>query len=544
MNRTLLTGALSAASLLFSAVAVLTPAPVSAAAPAAGDVVVVSYDGTVYSVNPGTGVVQQVAGAGGLTDGGYAVAREAGGSLVVASRTDGATGQLTRVSASGTKTSIANGPLGSAVLSVAINPSNAQILVGEESQGFCPGSTAVGNATGPIWAFAADGSGSSCQDNATSQAQGGLTVGTAPMGMVFVDGAQMYVAGGYGGDDGRGSIFAVDATTGRQSGVISDNQMSAAAGGGQFFYDLRGLARAASGTLYVVDDRNINGHPTCNPCDGDDTRVVAIDPASGRQSLVSDNARSAAAGGQRLLTQPYGVAVTSGGTLVVTDQADGQLIAIDPTTGRQSLLAEGLGTPVGVVAISGGGTTPTGQVPGAPSAVSASAGDGAATVQWSAPSTDGGTPITGYTVTATPGGATATTTGARTATVTGLTNGTAYTFRVTATNAAGTGAASAASAPVTPTAGSSTGCADARSVLEAAQQTLARASAAVAALVRTVATLERKIVTATGQRKRDLRRALRAANADLDLASRDARSALADVLAAAEQVAAQCVARA
>ncbi len=88
-------------------------------------------------------------------------------------------------------------------------------------------------------------------------------------------------------------------------------------------------------------------------------------------------------------------------------------------------------------------------VPSAPSGVTATAGDSSATVSWTAPA-DGGASITGYTVTASPGGAKATTTGATTATVTGLTNGTAYTFTVTATNAVGTSAASASSAPVTP----------------------------------------------------------------------------------------------
>ncbi len=88
--------------------------------------------------------------------------------------------------------------------------------------------------------------------------------------------------------------------------------------------------------------------------------------------------------------------------------------------------------------------------PSAPSGVSATAGNGSAAVSWNAPSTDGGSPVTGYTVTASPGGATATTAGARTATVNGLTNGTPYTFTVKATNVVGTGSASAASAAVTP----------------------------------------------------------------------------------------------
>ena len=89
-------------------------------------------------------------------------------------------------------------------------------------------------------------------------------------------------------------------------------------------------------------------------------------------------------------------------------------------------------------------------LPDAPAAVTAARGDGSAAVSWTAPAVDGGAPITAYLVTASPGGATATTAGATTATVSGLVNGTAYTFTVAASNAAGQGAPSAASAPVTP----------------------------------------------------------------------------------------------
>lgn len=88
-------------------------------------------------------------------------------------------------------------------------------------------------------------------------------------------------------------------------------------------------------------------------------------------------------------------------------------------------------------------------VPGAPTIGTATAGDTQATVTFSAPASSGGASITGYTVTASPGGATGTGAGSP-ITVTGLTNGVAYTFSVTATNNAGTGSASAASNSITP----------------------------------------------------------------------------------------------
>ncbi|WP_343990838.1 glycoside hydrolase domain-containing protein, partial [Terrabacter terrae] len=94
--------------------------------------------------------------------------------------------------------------------------------------------------------------------------------------------------------------------------------------------------------------------------------------------------------------------------------------------------------------------TPVATPPSAPTSVTAVPDDGRATVSWTA-ATANGSPVTGYTVTASPGGVTATVAGSATsATVTGLTNDTAYTFTVTATNAVGTGPTSLASAPVAP----------------------------------------------------------------------------------------------
>lgn len=95
-------------------------------------------------------------------------------------------------------------------------------------------------------------------------------------------------------------------------------------------------------------------------------------------------------------------------------------------------------------------TLPT--VPGAPTAVVAAASNAQATVTFVAPASDGGSPITGYTVISDPPGGIdgdAGTTGL-VHTVTGLVNGTPYTFTVTAINLVGTSAASKASNSVTP----------------------------------------------------------------------------------------------
>ncbi len=90
-------------------------------------------------------------------------------------------------------------------------------------------------------------------------------------------------------------------------------------------------------------------------------------------------------------------------------------------------------------------------VPGAPTSVVGSSGNGQVVVLWLAPVSSGGSAITAYTVTASPGGQTCSwSSGALSCTVTGLTNGTSYTFTVTATNAIGTSSSSPTSGAVTP----------------------------------------------------------------------------------------------
>ena len=90
-------------------------------------------------------------------------------------------------------------------------------------------------------------------------------------------------------------------------------------------------------------------------------------------------------------------------------------------------------------------------VPTAPLTVTATRGTAQAHVSWAAPLSNGGNAIVGYTVTSSPGGKTCTSAGLS-CWVTGLTNGTPYTFTVTATNNAGTGVPSTASTAVTPSA--------------------------------------------------------------------------------------------
>jgi predicted RNA-binding protein with TRAM domain len=141
-----------------------------------------------------------------------------------------------------------------------------------------------------------------------------------------------------------------------------------------------------------------------------------------------------------------GVALTSSGSVSVSGLVDGDIYLFAMTATNK------MGT--GPEAIDWSAVVPT-DVPDAPTDVVATPGSGSASVSWTSPSPNG-SPITGYTVTATDwtnpinGGQTVSGPSGP-LTVPGLTDGDEYTFTVTATNANGTGAASVASAPAMPT---------------------------------------------------------------------------------------------
>jgi uncharacterized protein with LGFP repeats len=195
-------------------------------------------------------------------------------------------------------------------------------------------------------------------------------------------------------------------------------------------------ASAASAPSEPVTSAGVPGVPgnvTAVPSDG--AAVV---------SWADANANGSAIGA-------YTVTASPGGADTIVDGA--------VTTATINGLTNGIPYTFRVVATNGIGDstpspasaaiTPLG-VPTPPTITSAQAGDKNAAVSWAAPNANG-SPILGYKLTATPGGAVASVAASlNSATVSGLTNGTAYTFSVTATNAAGTSLASATSAAVTP----------------------------------------------------------------------------------------------
>jgi hypothetical protein len=169
-------------------------------------------------------------------------------------------------------------------------------------------------------------------------------------------------------------------------------------------------------------------------------RDVVATPGNGQATITwVQPLQAAGVSGYTVTSSPDGKTCSTVGvdslSCVVTGLTNGTAYTfiVVPTT------ETGLGT----TSLPSDPVTPVGP-PTAPESVQGTAGDGRVLVTWDPPANDGGSAVTSYQVTSSPGGGTCTTTGATNCTVLGLAVGTTYTFTVTATNALDTSPASGA----------------------------------------------------------------------------------------------------
>ena len=194
--------------------------------------------------------------------------------------------------------------------------------------------------------------------------------------------------------------------------------------------------------------------PSSIAVDGSGNVYVVDTDLEGIQKISTDGTQSTIGTGTGLY--PTKVALDAAGNLFVSTSYSAPLTKIAPNGQTTSVGPNHLDTKGMAVDASGNLYVATDdgvvELPSAPMAV---AGDGEAAVSFTPPNFNGGAPVTGYTVTATdltdPERADVVVTGTTSPiTVTGLVNGDSYSFVVTADNALGTGAPSAATNSVVP----------------------------------------------------------------------------------------------
>lgn len=254
------------------------------------------------------------------------------------------------------------------------------------------------------------------------------------------------VAGGNISSDGNGAITARGVCWSTTAGPTITNSLTTdGTGTGSFTSNLASLV---PGTVYYIRAYATNSAGTAY---GNELTLTTVLSSPTSVTAVAANGQATitftASGGGAVVTR-YTVTSNPGN---ITAQGTASPITV---TG----LTNGTAYTFTVVATNATGNSPASAAsnsvtpstgPGVPTIGTATKGNAQATVTFTAPASNGGSPITGYTVTSNPGNITATGTTSP-ITVTGLTNGTAYTFTVYSTNANGNSAPSAASNSVTP----------------------------------------------------------------------------------------------
>ncbi len=208
-----------------------------------------------------------------------------------------------------------------------------------------------------------------------------------------------------------------------------------------------------NGTSYVFDVKATNEIGTGAPSTPSNRVTPAASPDAPTDAVAIAGRGEAVVGFTPPPSPPwspiteYTVTTSPGGRIATGAASPITVAGLKPGTAYTFKVTATNGIGTGPASAPSAAVTPY-DVPSAPTSVTALAGEGKATINFGAAPANGGVVLL-YAVSASPGGATAFG-GSGPITVGGLTNGTSYTFTVTATSNVGTGPASAPSNAVTP----------------------------------------------------------------------------------------------
>jgi len=347
---------------------------------------------------------------------------------------------------------------GASITSYTVTSSGGQTASGSASP-----ITVTGLANGTSYTFtvkatnsAGTGSVSVASSAVTPVAPVVITIPGAPTAVNAIAGnAQATVSFAAPSSNGGSVVtsYTVTSNSGKSaSGNTSPITVTGLSNGTVYTFTVKATNSVGTGSASSVSNSVTPVAPVTVTVPGAPTGVTAT--AGSAQATVSFVAPSST-GGAAITSYT----VTSSGGQTVSGSAS-PLIVTGLTNGTKYTFTVVAKNTVGasVASTKSSSVTPTAPVtivvPGAPTSVTATAGNAQATVSFTAPASNGGAAISSYVVTSNSGQSASGS--ASPITVTGLTNGTSYTFTVKAINSAGTGSASAASNSVTPAAPVST----------------------------------------------------------------------------------------